>query len=181
MIDDQQIVEGCLRHDRKAQKLLFDTYSGMMLGWCMRYVSNSAEAEDLMQDALVRAYFNIHEYSGKGSLAAWLRKIAVNVAITRFTSNQKHQQEVELEDYQVAETIYADSAEHEFTSEELFKVLNELPPRFRMVFNLYAIEGYKHKEIAKMLDIDVGTSKSHYSRAKGMIKEKLIALAGGVG
>ena len=177
MIDDQKIIEGCRKHDRRAQQELFDSYSRMMLAWCMRYSADKSEAEDILQEALVRVYFNIDEYSGKGSFPAWLRKIAVNAAITHYHKNLKFKHSAELEDYIVSEADCMDTEECMFTADELMSVLNQLPAGFRMVFNLYAIEGYKHREIAKKLDIDTGTSKSQYCRAKMMIREKLDKLS----
>jgi RNA polymerase sigma-70 factor (ECF subfamily) len=176
MIEDKKIIEGCLKHDRIAQQWLFEKYSRQMLAWCMRYAESRVEAEDILQDALVRVYFNIDDYTGKGSFAGWLRKIAVNSAITHYHKNLKYRRQVDIDDYIVAESSMDDN-DCQFTSEELMGVLNELPPGFRMIFNLYAIEGYKHKEIAKQLNIDQGTSKSQYSRAKVLIRAKLDKLA----
>ena len=176
MIDDKKIIEGCLKHDRIAQQWLFDKYSRQMLAWCMRYSDSRVEAEDILQDALVRVYFNMEEYAGKGSFSGWLRKIAVNSAISHYHKNLKYRRNVDIEDYIVAEASMEDN-DCQFTSEELMGVLNDLPPGFRMIFNLYAIEGYKHKEIAKKLNIDQGTSKSQYSRAKVLIRAKLDKLA----
>ena len=173
MVNDLDIIKGCARHERKAQQMLFDKYSRFMLGICMRYASDRAEAEDIMQDCFLKIYFSIEDFSGTGSFAGWLRKIAVNTAITYYHKNLKHRYHIEIEEYVSVETGTASFEEDLFTSEELQKVLNELPPGYRMVFNLYAVEGYKHKEIAEMLDIDTNTSKSQYSRAKAVLREKL--------
>jgi DNA-directed RNA polymerase specialized sigma24 family protein len=147
MMSDQQIIEGCAKHDRKAQQVLYDKYSRFLLGVCMRYATDKSEAEDILQDSFLKIFFNIKDFSGTGSFIGWLRKIAVNTAISF------------EEDF--------------FTSDELYKVLNELPAGYRMVFNLYAVEGYKHKEIGEILGIDTNTSKSQYSRAKAVIRDKL--------
>jgi len=173
MVNDLDIIKGCARHERKAQQMLFDKYSRFMLGICMRYASDRAEAEDIMQDCFLKIYFSIEDFSGTGTFAGWLRKIAVNTAITYYHKNLKHRYHIEIEEYVSVETGTASFGEDLFTSEELQKVLNELPPGYRMVFNLYAVEGYKHKEIAEMLDIDTNTSKSQYSRAKAVLREKL--------
>ncbi len=177
MIEDKKIIEGCLKHDRIAQQWLFDKYSRQMLAWCMRYAGSREEAEGILQEALVRVYFNIDEYAGRGSFAGWLRRIVVNAAITHYHRNLKYRHQVNIDDYKVADSSFMDDDDCQFTSDELMGVLNELPPGFRMVFNLYAIEGYKHKEIAKQLNIDQGTSKSQYSRAKALIRAKLDKLA----
>jgi RNA polymerase sigma-70 factor (ECF subfamily) len=173
MMSDHQIIKGCARHDRKAQKLLYDKYSGFLLGICLRYASDRAEAEDILQDSFLKIYFNIGDFSGTGSFTGWLRKIAVNTAITQYHKDQKFRYNVEIEVFTSAETGVSSFEEDYFTSDELYNVLNGLSAGYRMVFNLYAIEGYKHKEIAKMLEIDTNTSKSQYSRAKAVIRDKL--------
>jgi RNA polymerase sigma factor (sigma-70 family) len=176
MIDDLQIIEGCAKHDRNAQKMLYDKYSRFLLGICMRYADDKAEAEDILQDSFLKVFFNIKEFTGSGSFAGWLRKITVNTAITHYHKNLKHRYHIEIDEYISVETGTGSFEESFYSSEELFKVLNELPAGYRMVFNLYAIEGYKHREIAEILGIDTNTSKSQYSRARAVLREKLEAL-----
>lgn len=173
MMSDQQIIEGCARHDRKAQQELYNQYSRFLLGICLRYAIDKAEAEDILQESFLKIYFNIKEYSGTGSFIGWLRKVAVNTAITHYHKNLKFRYHVEIEDFVSTETGTTSFEEDFFTSEELYTVLNDLPPGYKMVFNLYAVDGYKHKEIAEMLGIDTNTSKSQYSRAKAALREKL--------
>jgi len=172
-MSDQQIIDGCAEHNRKAQQLLYDKYSRFLLGVCLRYAIDKAEAEDILQDSFLKIFFNIHEYSGTGSFIGWLRKVAVNTAITHYHKNLKYRYHVEIEEYVSGETGTESFEEDFFTSEELYRVMNELPAGYRLVFNLYAVEGYKHKEIAEMLGIDTNTSKSQYSRAKAVIRDKL--------
>jgi RNA polymerase sigma-70 factor (ECF subfamily) len=173
MMSDPQLIEGCAKHDRKAQQELYDKYSRFLLGVCLRYASDKAEAEDILQDSFLKIFFNIKEYSGTGSFTGWLRKVAVNTAITHYHKNLKYRYHIEIEEYVSAETGVASFEEDLISSDELYRVLNELPPGYRMVFNLYAVEGYKHKEIAGMLGIDTNTSKSQYSRAKAVMRDKL--------
>jgi RNA polymerase sigma factor (sigma-70 family) len=173
MMSDRQIIEGCAKHDRKAQQVLYDKYSRFLLGICLRYANDKAEAEDILQDSFLKIFFNIKDFSGTGSFIGWLRKVAVNTAITSYHKNLKYRYHVEIEEYVSVETGVASFEEDFFTSDELYKVLNELPTGYRMVFNLYAVEGYKHKEIAEILGIDTNTSKSQYSRAKAVIRDKL--------
>ena len=177
MMSDQKIIELCARHNRKAQQVLYDKYSRLLLGVCLRYASDKAEAEDILQDSFLKIFFSIGDYSGSGSFIGWLRKIAVNTAITHYHKNLKFRYHVEIEEYVSVETGVTSFEEDFYTSDELFRVLNELPTGYRMVFNLYAMEGYKHKEIAEMLGIDTNTSKSQYSRAKAVIRDKLERLA----
>lgn len=156
--------------------MLYDRYSRFLLGICQRYVSDKAEAEDILQDSFLKIFFNIKDYSGTGSFIGWLRKVTVNTAITNYHKNLKFRYHIEIEEFVSVETGTESFEEDFFTSDELYKVLNDLPAGYRMVFNLYAVEGYKHKEIAKMLSIDTNTSKSQYSRAKAAIREKLAKL-----
>ena len=173
MVNDLIIIEGCAKHDRRSQQLLYDKYSRVLLGICMRYAEDKAEAEDILQDSFLKIFFSIKDFSGTGSFAGWLRKVAVNTAITHYHKNLKHRYHIDIEEYVSAETGISSFEESFYTSEELYIVMNELPAGYRMVFNLYAIEGYKHKEIAEMLGIDTNTSKSQYSRAKAVLRDKL--------
>jgi len=173
MMSDQQIIDGCANHERKAQQILYDKYSHFLLGVCMRYATDKTEAEDILQDSFLKIFTNIKDFSGTGSFIGWLRKVAVNTAITHYHKNLKYRYHVDIEEYVSVEAGVASFEEDYFTSDELYKVLNELPTGYRMVFNLYAVEGYKHKEIAEMLGVDTNTSKSQYSRAKAVIREKL--------
>jgi RNA polymerase sigma factor (sigma-70 family) len=176
MMSDQQIIKLCARHDRKAQQELYDKYSHLLLGVCLRYSGDKAEAEDILQESFLKIFFNIKDFKGLGCFTGWLRKVTVNTAITHYHKNLKYRYNVDIDEYVSAETGSSGFEEDFFTSDELFRVLNELPAGFRMVFNLYAVEGYKHKEIAEMLGIDINTSKSQYSRAKAAIRGKLEAL-----
>jgi RNA polymerase sigma factor (sigma-70 family) len=173
MMSDRQLIEGCVKHNRKAQQMLYDKYSRFLLGICLRYAGDKAEAEDILQDSFLKIFFNIEDFSGTGSFTGWLRKVAVNTAITHYHKNLKYRYNVDIEEYVSVETGVTSFEEDYYTSDELFKIINELPQGYRMVFNLYAVEGYKHKEIAEKLGIDTNTSKSQYSRAKAVIREKL--------
>ncbi len=173
MMSDQQIIEGCANHERKAQQILYDKHSRFLLGVCMRYATDKAEAEDILQDSFLKIFSSVKDFSGTGSFIGWMRKVAVNTAITHYHKNLKYRYHIDIDEYVSTETGVTSFEEDFFTSDELFKVLNELPAGYRMVFNLYAIEGYKHKEIAEMLGVDTNTSKSQYSRAKAVIRDKL--------
>jgi len=173
MMSDTEIIGGCARHDRRSQQELYNRYSRFLLGICLRYAADRAEAEDILQEVFLKIYFNITDFSGIGSFTGWLRKVAINTAITHYHRNLKHRYHEDIDEYISVETGTASFEEDYFTSDELYKALNELPAGYRMVFNMYAVEGYKHKEIAKMLNIDINTSKSQYSRAKASIRGKL--------
>jgi RNA polymerase sigma-70 factor (ECF subfamily) len=173
MRSDQEILKGCLKQEKIAQKCLFDKYSGMLMGICVRYATDIPEAEDILQESLLKIYLNIKDYSGEGSFIGWMRRIVINTAITYYHKNLKHKYHIEIEEVYSSEAGKEDFPDANFTADELKKVLDDLPPGYKTIFNLYAIEGYKHKEIAEMLDIDVNTSKSQYSRARAYIRKKL--------
>ncbi len=173
MMSEQDIIEGCISHNRKAQQILWKKYAGYLLSICLRYSTDRPEAEDILQESLLKIYSNIGDYSGTGSFKGWLAKVTVNCAITHYHKHLRHKHHVDINDY-VSVEMGEDSFESDFyTSEELMIVLNSLPPGYKMVFNLYTIEGYKHREIAEMLGIDVNTSKSQYSRARAILRKRL--------
>ena len=176
MLDEKQIIDGCCRKDKKAQKVLFERFAKVLLGICMRYAGRRDEAEDILQDGFVKIYGNIRDYAGTGSFINWMKKIMINTAITHYHRNLKHHYQQDIEDIRETDIEGYEFEAAEFTREELFGVISDLPEGYRMVFNLYALEGYKHKEIAELLEIDINTSKSQYSRAKGLIRKRLEVL-----
>jgi len=176
MLDEKEIIKGCCRNDRKAQKALYDRYASVLLGICLRYACRLDEAEDILQDGLIKVYFNVRDFAGKGSFINWMKKIMVNTAITHYHRNLKHHYHHDIDDIREMDIEGMELNNADFTREELLGVIKDLPDGYRMVFNLYAVEGYKHKEISDLLEIDVNTSKSQYSRAKALIRKKLGSL-----
>lgn len=172
----EKIIEGCQKGQRSFQKLLYDRYSPILMGICMRYAHTNDEAEDILQESFVKVLKQINKFENKGSFEGWMKRIVVNTAITNYRKNLKRYNQGELNDYnsQFHSTSMYDA---DFTHEELLNIIKELPEGYRVIFNLYAIEGYKHKEIAELLGIDVATSKSQYSRAKKSIRQKMEILS----
>ena len=174
MLSENQLIERCKKQDRAAQKILYDRYAGLMLAICMRYVYERSEAEDILQEGFLKIFTKINEFEGRGSFEGWLKRVFINTAITNYHKSSKHNKyHYEISDVQETKFEKQSYYESEFTRDELFKVVDSLPEGYKMVFNLYAIEGYKHKEIGKLLKIDINTSKSQYSRAKKLIWKKL--------
>lgn len=173
MPDLDKIIAGCRKMERKSQRCLYDRYAALFLGIAYRYSRTKQDAEDILQDAFVKILTKIDQYQDTGSFEGWMKKILVNTAISYYRSSYKHDfhkdfdsiSELQIENYEI------DS--DEFTREELLESIDELPQGFKMIFNLYAIEGYKHREIAVMLDISIGTSKSQYARAKVYLQNVL--------
>ena len=173
MGNDEDILKDCIKNDRKAQKILYEKYAPALLGICVRFTRNRDEAEDVLQEGFVKIFLNLDNFKGNSSLMSWMRRIVINTAITMYHKNLKHQHHYDVEDFREKNIGEKDVGEIEFTKEELSNVIISLPPGYQMVFNLYAIEGFKHKEIAKKMHIDINTSKSQYSRAKKILQNKL--------
>jgi RNA polymerase sigma factor (sigma-70 family) len=176
MDGEKDIVAGCIQGKQSAQRKLFDSYSRLLLGVCNRYAANIEEAEDIMQEGFVKIFLNIKEFKGDGSLVAWMRRIMINTAITHYHKMRKHRYHDDLDEVRESKLEDADWSEADFTREELFNIIHRMPEGYRMVFNLYAVEGYKHREIAEILEIDENTSKSQYSRARRWLQERLVRL-----
>ena len=173
-MNDEQLVKKCLEKDAFAQKLLFDTYSRKLMGLCMRYARDEDEAQDVLQMGFIKVFEKLDMYNGNGSLEGWIRRILVNTALDNIRRNKNMKDSVDIDkvDYQL--NSHSENAIDALSAQDLLKVINSLPTGFKTVFNLYAIEGYSHKEIAEMLDISVNTSKSQYSRARAHLKNLII-------
>ncbi len=173
MSSEQDILAGCLKGKQQAQRKLYEKYSRLLLGVCNRYAVSLEEAEDILQEGFVKIFLNIKEFKGEGSLLAWMRRIMINTAITHFHKTRKHRYHDDLSEVQETRFEEKGWSEVDFSREELYKVIHQMPDGYRMVFNLYAVEGYKHREIAEILGIDENTSKSQYSRARTWLQQRL--------
>lgn len=169
---DEQIVQGCIQKHPIAQKHLYDKFSRKMMGVCLRYSDNTEEAEDVVQNGFISVFENISSFRSEGSLEGWVRRIMVNTALTQLRKNKKLKLNVELDsvEYMLPGTNHITE---KFGANDLLKIIQTLPTGFKTVFNLYAIEGYSHKEIGEMLNISEGTSKSQYSRAKASLQKMI--------
>jgi len=172
----KEILTGCIKGESSAQQKLFDAYSRLLLGVCNRYTTNIEEAEDIMQEGFVKIFLNIKEFKGDGPILAWMRRIMINTAITHYHKMKKHRYHDDLDE--VKETKFDDCVweDSDFTREELYNLIHRMPEGYKMVFMLYAVEGYKHREIAEKLGIDENTSKSQFSRARRWLQERLIKI-----
>jgi RNA polymerase sigma factor (sigma-70 family) len=166
---DEQIASGCKASDAIAQKALYDKFSRKMFGVCLRYAKGREEAEDFLQEGMITVFQRISSFNQDGSLEGWVRRVLVNTCL-------EHLRKQKLQWVNIDEV--EEGAEDGFTMEkinikDLLEVINALPTGFKAVFNLYAIEGFTHKEIAEMLSISEGTSKSQYARAKAVLIKKI--------
>jgi RNA polymerase sigma factor (sigma-70 family) len=177
MDDIQEIIDGCIRSDKRSQDKLYKKFSSLLFGICLRYTKNRMEAQDVLQDVFVKIYNNIHTYHNDGSFEGWLRRIAVNTSITNYRKTLKHAYQEDVDDLVKMKDEPVLAEDLEYTAEEMMNCIQKLPPGYKTVFNLYVIEGFMHKEIGDMLGIDVNTSKSQLSRAKTYLQRELTAIS----
>ncbi|WP_414523982.1 RNA polymerase sigma factor [Umezakia ovalisporum] len=170
---DLEILEGCLKGNPKSQEALYYRYGSKMLAICMRYTRTTHEAEDLFHEAFVRVFEKINQYKGQGSFEGWMRRIFVTTAINYFQKNKKDLGLKEMDHTVEAISYKEESAIDRLSAEELTRLISQLPAGYRMVFNLFVIEGYNHPEIAEMLQISEGTSKSQLAKARAMLRCKI--------
>lgn len=169
---EQQIIKGCAAGDRAFQTKLYDLYASKMMGVCLRYARNREEAEEILQEGFLRVFTYITTFKGSGSFEGWMRKIMVNAALFRYRNKSALQPVIRLNntDYDAAGETDINSA---MNAKELLSLIQTLPAGYRMVFNLYVFEGYKHREIAEALGISEGTSKSNLSDARAYLQKAL--------
>lgn len=169
---EEELIKGCLRRERGAQQQLFDLFSSKMYALCYRYVRHSMEAEDILVTAFTKVFERIEQFKGEGSFEGWIRRIMVNESLTYLRRSRTMYLETELEQAD-REPDYDRLSDH-LEAEDLINMIQELPAGYRLVFNMYAIDGYSHKEIAEQLGISENTSKSQLSRARVYL-QKLLA------
>ncbi|WP_345948466.1 sigma-70 family RNA polymerase sigma factor [Mucilaginibacter sp. PAMB04274] len=167
----EDLIAKCKAADRKAQELLYKQFAAKMLAVCLRYAVDKMEAEDMMQNGFVRVFQKINDYRGEGSFEGWMRRIMVHAAIEYYRKHHKMTL-VDMEESGYESPVNAVAASS-LETKDLLLLINQLPAGYRMVFNLYAIEGYSHREIAEMAGITEGASKSQLSRARTLLKQKI--------
>jgi len=173
-VEIEQIIQGCLKGDRISQKALFDRFSGKMLAVCSRYSRHVMEAEDLLQDGFIKVFTNLDQYKFEGPFEQWIRRIMINNAIKN-CHRKSFQNEYSVGD-ELPETFEDPEAINSMSERELLGLISELPDGYRMVFNLYAIEGFSHKEISESLKIEESTSRSQLVKARKVLQDKLLKL-----
>ncbi len=166
-----EIVNGCIRGERKCQQIVFQKFYGKMLGLCMRYSKNREEARDVLQDGFIKVFASIKTYGGNGSFEGWIRRIITNTAIDFYRKNKNLAVDANSELVETSGEAISEDDEMEpdyihISTAEVMEGVQKLSPAYRAVFNLYAIDGFTHKEIAEKLGISEGTSKSNYAKAK---------------
>ncbi|MES2389820.1 MAG: sigma-70 family RNA polymerase sigma factor [Bacteroidota bacterium] len=170
---EEELIEGCKANKARYQEALYNKYGSVMMGICLRYAYTSFEAEDIFHDAFIKVFKNMQAYKGAGSFEGWMKHIFVNTAINHFHKNKKRYYHGDLEDAGDMPQSDQDTLS-QIDADELLDLIARLPEGYRMVFNLFAIEGYGHKEISEMLGISEGTSKSQLAKARAYLKKSLL-------
>jgi len=165
------VVKGCISGNRRSQEMLFNLFSGEMFGVCLYYSKDYTEAEDTLHEGFMKVFRKIDQFEFKGSLAGWIRKVMVNTALEKF--RKQHQLYALGDEFENFDDIDQENVVNDLSAKDLINLIRELSPKYRMVFNLYAIEGYSHKEISEMLGISEGTSKSNLARARFVLQNKV--------
>ena len=168
---ESELIRQCKRQNRRAQKLLYEQQSPVMLAVCRRYISDLDMAEELMLNGFVKVFGKIDQFKGEGSFQGWIRRIMVTTCLEWIRNNQQLYKEVDLDEINPA--VNFETADLNLEAEDLIQMIQELPQGYQTIFNMYAIEGYNHKEIAEALQISVNTSKSQLSRARVLLQKKL--------
>ncbi|NDV93839.1 sigma-70 family RNA polymerase sigma factor [Dysgonomonas sp. 521] len=174
-MNELQMIAGCKEQKREAQKMLYETYARKMYSICLRYSSDQDAAQDLLQDGFMKVFANIGSYQEKGSFEGWMKRVFINLALENLRKRKSIFQS--SEDIQNLPDVVDESTEddqmYRISESELINMVRELPKGYSTVFNLYAIEDYSHREIADMLGISEGTSRSQYVRARQILQDKV--------
>ncbi|KAA1247652.1 RNA polymerase sigma factor [Aquimarina sp. RZ0] len=164
-----QLIKKCKKQDTKAQEQLYRLYGSKLFSICLKYSNNYTSAEDTLQDAFITIFDKIGQYKNQGSFEGWLKRITVNTALQKY----RKQKVFEIVSEEQIEEAEVEIDEDQVSLDYLLEIIQQLPDRYRLVFNLYVLDGYSHKEIAEMLAISIGTSKSNLARARYILKEKI--------
>jgi RNA polymerase sigma-70 factor (ECF subfamily) len=169
--DFKSVISECIAGNQKAQAKLYHQFAPKMFGVCLRYAKDSTEAEDNMQDGFIKVFTNLKTFRHDGSLEGWIRRIMINVSLEKI---RKQHLLYPVEDVAIYDSVnFSDDVIAKIAADDLMKLIQELPPRYRLVFNLYVIEGMSHQEIAQEMSITQGTSKSNLARAREILKKKV--------
>jgi RNA polymerase sigma-70 factor (ECF subfamily) len=174
----KKIINGCLSGDRRDQELLYRRHASRLYAVSLRYAGNDEEARDILQEGFIKIFENLGNYKFEGSFEGWVRRIIVNTALERYRN--KHSL-YRVEDIDSVSDMEAEPDSQDpggLEAHDLLFIIGELPPKYKMVFNLYAIEGYSHKEISRMLKISEGTSKSNLARARVILQRRIGSYTG---
>ena len=168
---EERIIQGCINEEKSAQQYLYETYSPKMYYVCLRYARHASEAQDMLQDGFIKVFDNIGSFKSNGSFEGWVRRIVVNTALNYCRKSSFKQEQIGIEDYQ--DTVVKSIAVSNLCEKELLALIQKLPDGYRIVFNLYVIEGYSHKEIGEMLKVTESTSRSQLAKSRKWMQNEL--------
>ena len=166
----ERLIKNCIKQDAQAQSQLYKQYASKLFSLCLKYSRNYAEAEDNLHDAFITVFSKIDQYNNKGSFEGWLKRIAINTSLQRYRENVGV---YDITDEGNIEDVSVDINDKDFSIDFLLGLIQELPDRYRLVFNLYVLDGYTHVEISELINISIGTSKSNLARARLILKDKI--------
>lgn len=166
---EKELIKRCIKGKADAQRILYDRYAGLLYAVCFRYCKNAEDASDVLQESFINIFTHLKKYGGEGSFEGWMRKITVNCAIKQYHKTAKRVDSADIEFSPDAVTY--DNAIDALNAEDLIATINQLPDGYRIVFNMYAIEGYSHKEIGEKLGITESSSRSQLTRARKQLME----------
>jgi RNA polymerase sigma factor (sigma-70 family) len=175
-LTEEQLIKACLRQEAAAERELFLRFGSKMLGVCRRYARNNEDAEDMLQDAFVKVFRKLNQYKWEGSFEGWIRKVVVNTALKKYTVSRYHKEIANGEFTERHEQTEHPEIYSQLSQKDLLELVNRLPDGYRLVFNLHIMEGYPHEEIADMLGIQPGTSRSQLVKARNMLQRQIIAM-----
>jgi RNA polymerase sigma-70 factor (ECF subfamily) len=168
---EKELIKRCIKGKPDAQRMVYDKYAGLVYSICYRYAKNAEDAKDLLQETFINVFQHLKGFKAEGSFEGWIRRIAVNCSVRHYQISVKRIDDGDIES-SVDPSTYSDVID-ELSAEELMKIINQLPDGYRMVFNMYAIEGYSHNEIGEILGISPSASRSQLSRARQLLVEQI--------
>ena len=169
--DLQRLIEGCIEQNRQSQELLYKKYYGFAMKICLRYAANRFDASTILNEGFFKVFTNIEKYDKSWPFKSWLSKIMYNTSIDHYRANLKWSQMAKLDKYEY--TMNEATIEHKLGYEDLLATIQRLPPAYRLIFNLYAIDGFSHEEIAEMVGISASTSRSNLHKARQKLQQML--------
>jgi RNA polymerase sigma-70 factor (ECF subfamily) len=173
-MDERKLIQACMKEQKSAQRALYELFSPKMYFVCLRYARHEMEAQDMLQDGFVKVFDNISKFKFQGSFEGWIRRIMVNTALNHCRKRSFKDEVIGLEDYQ--DQVVSSKAISNLSEKELLKLIQQLPDGYRMVFNLYVIEGYSHKEIGDKLNISESTSRSQLAKSRKWMQHEITKL-----
>ena len=171
-MNTQDLLKRCVNGKKDAQYLLYRQYAAQMLGVCYRYSKSLEDAEDILQEGFIKVFTKIHQYKNQGELGAWIRKIMVNTAITYINKHNRYKKEMLVDDI-LLHPVSDDNPEIKLSVQDIVETIRQLPGNYQTIFNLIAIEGYDYKEVCDLLQLNINTIRSQYSRARAMLIQLL--------